>query len=512
LTNKTYILKFALFSAFFLNAIFSVAQRDILELLPGSDKLIYDEKLKAQRLIGNVNFIYQGNKMYCDSAYFYDKTNEVKAYGKVHINKNDTLNLFCDSLYYNGKDKKAKLWGHVRVRDREYKITTDSMEYDSKRGYAVYRHGGKIENIVKKETLTSRVGYIYPDSKNFIFSGKVVYKTPELTMTTDTLRYQYLTKKVFFYGPTNIKSKESVITCSKGWYQTETEEAVLQKNAKIINESKIIKGDSLYYNPTKGIALGKGNISYIDSAEPYGFSSHYFYKNDITGKTILTNDAICKYKLEKDTLHIHADTLIAFSDTLKKFKEIQAFHGVKFYKQNMQGKSDSLSYVKSNNLMELFYQPIIWSQNAELNGEKMNVYMKDTIIDKIEITNKATSIMKIDTNYFNQIGGKKMFAYFTKGELVKVEVLGNSQTIYYPEEKKDLDTVYQIERSGMNRIYASDIKVYLDSGKVTGITYLSNPDIVFYPLNQINKEEQYIKYFQWNPLLRPTTIDDLLKD
>jgi hypothetical protein len=178
----------------------------------------------------------------------------------------------------------------------------------------------------------------------------------------------------------------------------------------------------------------------------------------------------------------------------------------------MQGKSDSLSYVKSNNLMELFYQPIIWSQNAELNGEKMNVYMKDTIIDKIEITNKATSIMKIDTNYFNQIGGKKMFAYFTKGELVKVEVLGNSQTIYYPEEKKDLDTVYQIERSGMNRIYASDIKVYLDSGKVTGITYLSNPDIVFYPLNQINKEEQYIKYFQWNPLLRPTTIDDLLKD
>lgn len=512
MTNKTYILKFALFSAFFLNAIFSVAQRDILELLPGSDKLIYDEKLKAQRLIGNVNFIYQGNKMYCDSAYFYDKTNEVKAYGKVHINKNDTLNLFCDSLYYNGKDKKAKLWGHVRVRDREYKITTDSMEYDSKRAYAVYRHGGKIENIVKKETLTSRVGYIYPDSKNFIFSGKVVYKTPELTMTTDTLRYQYLTKKVFFYGPTNIKSKESIITCSKGWYQTETQEAVLQKEAIILSEKKIIKGDSLYYNPAKGISIGKGNVSYTDSTDPIGFTSHYFFKDDKKGKTLITGRAICRYKYDLDTLFIHADTLTAVSDTSNNVSEIQAFHHAKFFKNNVQGKGDSLSYIKSKGIMELFYQPIVWSQNAELNGEKMTIFLKDTVIDKIEITNKATSIMKIDTNYFNQIGGKKMFAYFSKGELVKVEVLGNSQTIYFPEEKKDLDTVYQIERSGMNRIYASDIKVYLDSGKVIGITYLSNPDVVFYPLDQLNKEEQYIKHFQWNPLLRPKTIDDLLKD
>lgn len=489
-----------------------MAQRDILELLPGAEKLIYDEKLKAQRLIGNVNFTYQGNKMYCDSAYFFEKTSEVKAYGKVHINKNDTLNLFCDSLYYNGKEKKAKLWGHVRIRDREYKITTDSMEYDSKRGQAVYRHGGKIENIVKREVLTSKVGYIYPDSKNFIFSGNVVYKTPELNMTTDTLRYQYLTKKVYFYGPTKIKSKEADIFCSKGWYQTETEEGVLQKNAEIISESKIIRGDSLYYNPMKGISIGRGNISYSDSLEPIGFTGDYFLKDDKKGKTFLTGKALCSYKLDQDTLFIHADTLTAISDSLKKVSEIQAFHHTKFFKNNIQGKCDSLSYIKSTNLMELFYQPIVWSENAELNGEKMNIYLKDTIVDKIEITNNATSIMKVDSAYYNQIGGKKMFAYFKKSELVKVEVIGNSQTIYFPEEKKDSDTLFVVKRSGMNRIYASDIKVYLDSGEVTGITYITKPDAVFYPLNQINKEEQFIQHFQWNPLLRPKTIGDLLKD
>lgn len=502
--------KLVLFSTLIFISINSFAQKEILELLPGCEKLVFDEKLKAQRLIGNVNFKYQGNKMYCDSAYFFEKTNEVKAYGKVHINKNDTLNLFCDSLYYDGRMKKAKLWGHVRIRDREYKITTDSLDYDSKKGQAVYKNWGKIENITKNEVLTSKIGYIYPDSKNFIFSGKVKYKSPEIDLTTDTLRYQYLLKKVFFYGKTKIKTKEAILSCSKGWFQTETEEGVLQNDAEILNESSIIKGDSIYYNPTKGISIGKGNVSYNDTLEPLGFTSNYFYKNDKTNKTLLTSKALVNYRMEKDTLFIHADTIIAYSDTSNKVKEIQAFHRVKIFKNDIQGKCDSLSYFKSKDMMEMYYQPMIWSQNAELNGEKMNAYIKDSVLDKIEILNNATSIMKIDSTYFNQIGGKLMNAYFKKNDLMKVEVIGNSQTIYFPEEKKDLDTIFEIKRSGMNRIYSSDIKVYLDSGEVRSITYLTKPDAIFYPIFKINKEEQYIQNFQWNPTLRPKKVEDLL--
>ena len=56
--------------------------------------------------MGNVNFIYQGNLMFCDSAHYFDKIQSVKAYGKVHINKHDTLNFYCDSLYFDGKKEK----------------------------------------------------------------------------------------------------------------------------------------------------------------------------------------------------------------------------------------------------------------------------------------------------------------------------------------------------------------------------------------------------------------------
>ncbi len=96
-----------LLSALFLIKTTCFSQKDMIELLPGSESLQYDAKTGIHRLLGNVNFIYQGNKMYCDSAYYYQRSKSVRAYGHVHINKRDTLNLFCDSLFYDGKTDKA---------------------------------------------------------------------------------------------------------------------------------------------------------------------------------------------------------------------------------------------------------------------------------------------------------------------------------------------------------------------------------------------------------------------
>ena len=121
-------------SAFFLEGIVN-AQGNVLELLPGTEKIVFSEKTGEHRLIGTVNFTYQGNTMYCDSAHYNEKRKIVHAYGNVHVTKKD-INLYCDSLLYFGSTKYAKLWGHVRVRDKEYKIATDSIDYDAKSGRA----------------------------------------------------------------------------------------------------------------------------------------------------------------------------------------------------------------------------------------------------------------------------------------------------------------------------------------------------------------------------------------
>ena len=139
-------------SALFLTICNVFGQNSVLELLPGSETLEYDQKTGIHRLKGNVNFTYQGNTMYCDSALYFQKQNAVRAYGNVQVNKKD-INLFCDSLFYDGKTDKATLWGNVRVRDNEYKLTTDTLHYNSKSGQAYFLNYGKVKNSFSNSSI-----------------------------------------------------------------------------------------------------------------------------------------------------------------------------------------------------------------------------------------------------------------------------------------------------------------------------------------------------------------------
>lgn len=519
--NRIYIQKIALIiGAIFLLNCFAFAQNNVLELLPGADKFEYNEKTGIHSLTGNINFIYQGNTMYCDSAHYKDKSQEVRAYGNVHITKQD-LNLFCDSLYYNGKTKKAKLWGNVRVRDQEYKITTDTLEYDANKAVGIYRYGGRVESILEKVVLTSRVGYMYSESKNLFFSGKVVYKSPDLRMTTDTLRYQYNKSTAYFYGPTNITTKltepeeSSKIYCESGWYNTETEEATLQKNAKIVSKAQVMKGDYLYSYVKKGLSIGKGNVFFKDTTENIEFRGEYAYSSEAEKRSFLTGKAIVLKIDEKDTLYIHADTLFTYKDTLGKTSQMYGYNNVKIFRNELQAVCDSIIYDKGKGKMELFENPIVWAKTkTEMKGDFIEIlFAGDTIIERVNITGNSTVLMEIDSGkYYNQIGGKNINALLRNNEIYRTDVKGNARTVFFPENTDRKDTLVTVKRLGMNRIYSSDLKVFVDSNEVTGITYLDKPDGVFYPMDKIKSEEQFIQGFKWQAILRPKKWMDLISE
>jgi hypothetical protein len=63
----------------------------------------------------------------------------------------------------------------------------------------------------------------------------------------------------------------------------------------------------------------------------------------------------------------------------------------------------------------------------------------------------------------------------------------------------------------MARLYSSNLVIYLDSGEVSRVVYVGMPDGVLYPMDQINKEEQFVQGFSWNPILRPRSVEDLLE-
>ena len=53
--------------------------------------------------------------------------------------------------------------------------------------------------------------------------------------------------------------------------------------------------------------------------------------------------------------------------------------------------------------------------------------------------------------------------------------------------------------------------VYFKFHQFKKVIYIDQADGLMYPMNGINKEEQFIPGFSWNPFLRPKSKTDLLR-
>jgi len=510
--TKYHKIKYALFvGAFFLMSNF-LAQSDLLKLLPGSRKANYYENNDLLKLEGNVHFEYQGNTMYCDSAYYFEKRRLVYAYGKVHIIR-DKINMFCDSAFFNGKAERAKLWGNVRVRDLDYRLTTDSLEYISSSGRAIYRNYGTIKKIGSNEMIVSKVGYFYPESKNYFFSDSVVYSNDGIRMTTDTLAYEYVNKQTVFNGETTILKDSMTMTCLYGWYNTDLNKGYLHGDASYKDNSQILYADTIRYDEKNDEIIAKKDVHLINKKSNYVLNSNYMYTSDSIGLTYITDCAIAKLIQNKDTIYIHSDTLFVLNDTIKKNKNIMAYYGVKIYNNDIQSICDSLWFSQTQNKIKLYHNPIVWSENSELKGDSIVISTKDSLIDKINIYRNASAIMELDSGQlYNQISGKNMIAYMKEGKLRKTDVNGSAVSIYYPEDEEKTDSLTTIKRMGLNRLESSTLSVYLDSGEVIGINYVNEPVGIFYPMDQIIDKKKFIKNFEWNPALRPKDEFSLPED
>ena len=140
---KTRIIRPILFGLLSFVLVPMPAKAQTMVYLERSETLNFDEKriADAQILVGNVVFRHDEAMMYCDSAYFYEKSNSLDAFGHVRFEQGDTLQGFGDLLYYDGNTKMARLRKNVRlIHGKEAEnptlLTTDSLNYARARGVA----------------------------------------------------------------------------------------------------------------------------------------------------------------------------------------------------------------------------------------------------------------------------------------------------------------------------------------------------------------------------------------
>lgn len=458
----------------------------------------------AQILLGNVEFRHDSIYMYCDSACFYKQANSLEAFDNVRMIQGDTLSLTGEYLYYNGNTQIAQMRRNVIMENNGTSLFTDSLNYDRILNYGYYFEGGMLRDSLN--TLTSDWGEYSPTTKQAVFNYDVVLENQRFTLYSDTLRYSTATSIATIVGPSKIDNGSNHIYSERGRYDTRRGQACLLDRSLITtDDGKKITADSLFYDRINRYGQAFDDIAFDDTVSRHKMYGDYSYFNDSTNYAFVTDSAVAVDYSQGDSLFLHADTLIAKTHHLgtdSVYREALAYHKVRFYRRDIQGVCDSMVFSSLDSCLTLYHDPILWNGNQQLLGEKIHFYMNDSTLERAHINNSAMSVEKLDSLKYNQVSGKDMKAWFTGGDLRRVDVIGSVRLIYYYMEK---DSTY----IGMNTSETSLMNMYLKNQQLQKIKMSPKTNSVFYPIDQIPTEKRRLQGFAWFDDIRPRNRHDI---
>lgn len=471
--------------------------------LKKADQLLGGKKAdeKYQRLIGNVIFTQNKTTIYCDSAHFYKKRNSVEAFGHVHIVEGDSIDITGSRLEYDGNTKKAKIRNNVVfTKLATATLHTDNLDFSRSQNLAYYFNGGKLVDSIN--TLTSNKGYYKTNTNLASFKKKVVVTNPDYTMMADSLQYNSRTKIIYFVTETTVVNKDSsTFVYEGGYYNTTTKRTDIKKGTGE-SEAYTIVGEKYDFDGIRNIGKVRGNVVMTSKKENliiYGQASDHFKNKGYT--KVYDQAYVAKVTEDNDTLFMSADTLISIDSDDPAKKRLLAYHNVKIFKTNMQGKADSIEYRPSDSTIYFYKQPVLWSEGNQMTADSIRMLIEHNTISKIFLVANSFVVSEDTLLNFNQIKGRKMTAELANGKINKVVVRGNGESLYYILDEKT------VSLTGMNKIICSNITIRFKNGKVNNLSFYVKPDAQFIPPHELKKEDRTLKGFSWKGKDKPLKKD-----
>ena len=504
-------------------------------IIINAERLNYQKKDSAefQSAAGKVIIKQESTLFYCDSVVLNKTLNMLEAFNHVHINDNDSIDTYSDYLRYYGNDKKAYLKGNVKLTDGKGTLTTPDLDYDLNTHIGIYTKTGKVVN--DKSVLTSQEGYYYGETKNVYFKKDVVLINPDYTVTTDTLLYNTYTNIATFTVPTLIKAanKRKILT-SGGYYDMQNKKAYFNQRPHIEDSTTLLDADEVASDDSTQQSEASGNVVYKDTAQGVTIFSNNLKSNGKASSFLATQKPIMVIKQDKDSIYMAADTFFSGRlSALRKYRNVpvildslpvndsmrindsataksdsardrffEAYYNVKIYSDSLQAVGDSLFYSSEDSAFRLFHNPVVWSRESQLSGDTIYLFTKDKKPKRMYAYENALSVQKVGPDYYNQVKGRTMNAYFLNGDIDSVRTKGNAESIYYGQDDSS-------KFIGVNQATADVIDMYFVNREAQRVVFRNNLQGTSYPMRQMDPEEMRLRGFKWLDDRRPKTKYDL---
>ncbi len=484
--------------------------------LEKADKLSLVEGQEYQLLTGNVMFRQGDMFMYCDSAHFYDQSNSLQAFGNVKMEQGDTLFVFADELDYDGTKELAILYADegkkVQLINKDVMLETDVFEYDMSIDLGYYNVGGVLSDSLN--ILESLEGEYSPSTKdaNFYVDVKLtsITSSDTLKIFSDTLSYNTDTHIAELNSYSEIYNRDGVIFTTSGIYRTDENKADLYERSLIVtNKGNTLTADTLFYDRKLGIGEAFGNTLLTDSVRSMSIKGDYGFYNQLKDSSFVSGNAVIMEYSEADTLFLHGETIRSFV-LLEDSLDVDSAHvmvvhpKVRFYRSDLQGLCDSLSFKEKDSILYMHYNPIVWSGTRQIFGNEIRVHFNDSTADWALLPDFGFMAEHIDEEFYNQLSGNMMKAYFDDGKLIHMDVEGNVQGVTLPQES---DSTY----NKINIFESSTLAADFENNTIEMVKMWPAQNGKTVPLYLVKKDMIYLPKFKWYEILRPKDKYDIFR-
>jgi lipopolysaccharide export system protein LptA len=426
---------------------------------------------------GNVFVEHEGATLRCDKAYIYQDIKLIKAMGNVILNQGDTIIQYSKYTDYDGIKKIATSWGDVFLKDAL---------------------GGTIKDT--SNVLKSKVGNYFLRNNKFQAFNKVdVVNKDGSTLISNHLDYYTDTGIAKLFGASTITNANNTIYTENGQHNSKTNISHFLKSSKIYYGDRTIEGDSLYYNKNIEFASATGKVIVIDSANNSVIKGGYAELYKLKDSVFIVDKAVAISSVENDSIYIHGDTIMIMGKV--EDRVVKVFNHVKFFKSDIQGKCDSLVTNEKTGLTRLFTNPVMWAEGNQITGDVIHFIsnIETEQLDSLKILGNGLMIQK-DSSGYSQLKGKNMFGKFEKNKLKSLDVVGNSEVIFYLRDESQKLIGITTKQSSKN------IFITINENEIESIDYIGKPDGKTYPPSEFEilpDQNKLLKGFIWREAERP---------
>ena len=537
----------------------------LIEILPGVRKLEFrklNDSTQLQILAGNVKLKQNTSYFYCDSCVINSNTNTFEAWGNVHINDADTVNIYSSHLRYFINKKLAFLDGGVRLTDGKGTLTTPELEYDMTTDIGIYKRGGKVTN--KKTVLTSKEGFYYAALRDVYFKNNVELKDPAYNIKTDSLLYNTTSQTARFIAYTVIKdSSGRTVETKEGFYNLQTGKAEFGGRPVVKDGKLTITANNIAIDDSTGISHAKGNVIIIDSVQHTTIIAGEVFSDNKRDRILATRKPLMIVKQDDDSIYIAADTLFSarltdlnqkkdavvkssiakvstekdsvvknsivkdsvvkkpiikdflVKDTVKGIKVLdlknkdstnryfEAYRNVRIFSDSFQVICDSMFYSFKDSTFRLYQNPILWAkEKTQITGDTILLFTKNKKADRMKVFENSFLVNMLETGVYNQVKSTRMDAYFKDGNIDSVRANGSAQCIYYLQDE---DSAY----TGINETKSDIMDIYFNKQAVQKVIFRSSVTGTVWPIKQKDPGKMKLENFRWLDAKRPKTKFDL---